>query len=219
MPVDQLYLLSATAFRIAVILSGTLTTYLGYRLLLAGITAPQHAIAADATARFGKTQFALRRLTPGALFALFGMSVVTIMLYRDPPEYRQVTRQGDSSLVMRGDAKTSPDASLQEADELLRSGQLQQASRKYADYFEKFSTATNNFAWTLLQQSRTEEALVLSRLALSFKPGDTAFMNTYVTALEQGGQKPEADRVTRRELQLEKASPQDPRQTNRNGIP
>jgi hypothetical protein len=215
MPVDQLFLLSAAGFRIAVILSGTLTTYLGYRLLLAGIAAPQHSVTADATARFGKTQFALRRLTPGALFALFGMSVVAIMLYRDPPEYRQ----GDSSLVMRGDAKTSSDASLQEANELLRLGKSQQASRKYSDYFEKFSTATNNFAWTLLQQSRTEEALVLSRLAISFKPGDTAFMNTYVTALEQGGQRPEADRVTRRELQLEKAAPRDPRQTNRNGVP
>jgi hypothetical protein len=38
MPVEHLYLLTATAFRLAVVLSGSMTTYLGYRLLLRGLS-------------------------------------------------------------------------------------------------------------------------------------------------------------------------------------
>jgi hypothetical protein len=51
-----------------------------------------------------KAQFALRKLTPGAVFALFGMSIVAIMLYLDTPEFRRETRQDESALVMRGGA-------------------------------------------------------------------------------------------------------------------
>ena len=206
MTVEQLYLVAGTVFRVVVVLSGTFTTYLGYRLLLQGVAASQHSNAADATARFGKAQVALRKLTPGAVFALFGMSLVAIMIYLDTPEFRQETRQNGFSLIMRGDSNTAADSSLHAANELLRSGKLRQAGDNYANYFHTFATAANNFAWVLLQQSRTEEAITLGRLATSLQPGDDEFVNTYATALKQGGQDAEADRVTHREMEIRKAS-------------
>jgi Flp pilus assembly protein TadD len=202
MPIEQLYLLSGMIFRIVVVLSGTFTTYLGYRLLSRGIAASQRHAATDATARFGKASFALRRMTPGAVYALFGMSLVAIMIYVDAPEFRQETRAGESSLTLRGDANNSTDANLQAANELLRSGKLRPASEEYARYFATLATATNNFALVLLKQSRTEEAITLSRLATSLRPGDDELVKTYAAALEQGGQKAESDRVTHREMQL-----------------
>jgi hypothetical protein len=202
MPIEQLYLLSGMVFRIVVVLSGTFTTYLGYRLLSRSIAASQRSAATDATARVGKAYVTLRRLTPGAVYALFGMSLVAIMIYLDTPEFREETREGESSLAMRGDSNTSTDADLRAAEELLRAGKLRPASDKYARYFQTFATATNNFAWVLLKQSRTEEAITLSRLATSLRPGEDEFVKTYAAALEQGGQKEEADRVTHREMQL-----------------
>jgi len=209
MPGESLYLLSAMVFRIVIVLSGTFTTYLGYRLLLRGIATSQHDAATDATARIGKAQFALRKLTPGAVFALFGMSLVAIMLHLDAPEFRQDLRKDGSSLVMRGDLGTSSDINLQAANELLRSGNLRMARERYAKYFQTLATATNNFAWILLQQSRTEEAIALSRLATSLQPGDKGFVNTYTTALERAGQNGEAERVIHREMELENASSRD----------
>jgi Flp pilus assembly protein TadD len=144
----------------------------------------------------------LRKLTPGTVYALFGMSLIAIMLCLDTPEFRQETRGGESSLTLRGDSTASTDTNLQAANGLLRSGKLRQAGDQYERYFQPLSTAASNLASILLKQSRTEEAITLSRLATSLRPGDQEFVKTYVAALEQGGQKSEADRVTHREEQL-----------------
>lgn len=219
MPVEHLYLLTATAFRLGVVISGTITTYLGYRLLSRSLSPRQLPTSTDATARLGNYQFALRKMTPGAVFALFGMCMIAIMIYEGTPEYRQETRQGSSTLTMRSAPTPVADASLRAADELLRVGKVQQARQEYENYFQTLATATNNFAWTLLQQSRTDEAVVLSRLATSLSPGEEHFMATYTEALEQAGQKADADKVIQREMKLKNASIQDARSTGHEQAP
>jgi len=60
---------------IASLLIGTLCVFLGYRLLMRGVYSD-----ADAKAAWGDTALLMKRASPGAVFALFGGSMIVVGL-------------------------------------------------------------------------------------------------------------------------------------------
>lgn len=199
MPTEQLFLLTSTMFRLSIVAAGIFSTYLGYRLLLKGLGV--HGGATEATAKMGRLQLSLRRLTPGTVFALFGMSLLVVMVHEGIPEYRDQTSPAASTLILRGPQDLSA-AAFKQADELLKKGDLPAARRAYERSLEPLASATNNLAWTLLSGSHTEEAVVLSRFASAVGSENEDYLNTYAAALERTGLHTEAERVTARAKQL-----------------
>jgi hypothetical protein len=68
-------LLATVSYKISLVLSGSFLAYLGYRLYCRGVLDAE----GELKARSGDRSFVLRRVAPGAFFALFGTCIVGIV--------------------------------------------------------------------------------------------------------------------------------------------
>jgi tetratricopeptide (TPR) repeat protein len=99
-----LYLL---VFRLAVILLGGLSIWLGYRLFTQALTGRRKTAqgAAEMQAKFGDNELSLKNAAPGLFFSAFGALIVIVVLAGSPPEFK--LQQGEGGKVeasMRGDS-------------------------------------------------------------------------------------------------------------------
>ena len=114
------YLLS---FRLAIILLGGLSIYLGYRLFTRALPRESGTHdGAELTGRFNNVELTLKNAAPGTFFAAFGAVITVVVLSGSPPEFRlsraaedgpdSQARSSAQALVRSGDetAPGSPDA-------------------------------------------------------------------------------------------------------------
>ncbi len=66
------------AYKVSSLLTGLAITYMGFRLFLADKTAP----AGNLSAEHGGSRFSLTGAAPGSVFALFGMAVIALTIYK-----------------------------------------------------------------------------------------------------------------------------------------
>jgi len=197
---EQLFLLTSTAFRIAVIAAGVYTVFFGYRLLQRD-PAGGGPESTDAVAKLGKLSISLTRLAPGSVFALFGMAVLGLMVHEGAPQYQASTSPAGTTVTMRGEQDAAADQ-LAQANRLLRIGKRDEALKAYQDFTASFALSANNMADILLDESRLEEAETLSRLATALSPGNHAYLDTLLNTLAKSGHADEARREFKRAMDL-----------------
>ena len=203
---EHLFLITSTAFRIAVIAAGVCAVFLGYRLLLRDSTGNRSSgggpESTDASAKFGKVSVSLTRLAPGSVFALFGMTLVAVMVKEGAPQYQLTTSaEGGRTVTMRSEEGV-PDGQLARANRLLRDGKREEALKAYQEFTGSFAMSANNMADILSADSRFEEAVTLSRLATALSPQNHEYLDTLLTALAKSGQTDEAKRELKRAMDL-----------------
>ena len=84
MNVTSYFIIYLIIFRLAIIAAGILTVFWGYRLFCKGIWPAGDKSTFDA--KLANARFTLKNAAPGTFFALFGIIVISIMLYQGNPE-------------------------------------------------------------------------------------------------------------------------------------
>jgi hypothetical protein len=92
------YLVYLGLWRLAVVLCGALSIYLGYKLFALGLHAAQTEMAASG----GGMGIKVRNMAPGTAFALFGACVIVVMITNAPAEIEVVATPVPSSLAAAG---------------------------------------------------------------------------------------------------------------------
>ena len=98
------YVLYLASWRIAIILCGALSIYLGYRLFALGF----EASATEIEATHGNSGLKLRNLAPGTAFAFFGASLIAILVATSPAEI--ISLPSGAGSVADGSLDTSKQA-------------------------------------------------------------------------------------------------------------
>jgi hypothetical protein len=74
----SLIVVSFTAYKLASLVAGVASSYMGYRLFIAGIWGQ----AGDLSAEYGKTKLVLTRAAPGTFFAVLGAVIICVALFK-----------------------------------------------------------------------------------------------------------------------------------------
>ncbi len=73
-------------YRLAVLLLGSLSIYLGYRLFIKGFD-QKSGTGEEMSAQFGTVSLSLKNASPGIFFATFGVAITTVILMASPPQF------------------------------------------------------------------------------------------------------------------------------------
>jgi len=198
------FLVYAAVFRISIIVAGTFSVVLGYRLLAKHINRQHNSGTIEAS--LGQAKFALHDLAPGSVLAVFGMTLIGVMLYQGMPELKQ--QANGNEIVLRSESRQG-----QVSDGLAaltnRAITLQQANNTtgaieaYEEALDLMATPSNNLAGLYLQQNRPREALPLARLAADLRPTQASFLDTLSDALWSNGEHAEAVRASEKAAALD----------------
>lgn len=89
-------------FRLAIILLGGMTIYLGYRLFSQKLPVRRDSDEkGELAVKFGNNEMTLRSVGPGIFFAAFGCLLVVVVLAGNPPDFKLLAEQNAS-----GDQRT-----------------------------------------------------------------------------------------------------------------
>lgn len=225
------FLLYAALFRVAVIVAGVVSIFLGYRLLVRGVMPGGRT---EAGAEVGGIKLTVKNAAPGTCFALFGVVIIIAMLVQGSPElvleelaskaeelgsgeipdaqtdlvHRTVRLKGPPDAVARFDAYT------QAGLEREQTGDIEGARAAYATALGEAevslrhaASALNQVAWGYFQQQRLEEALAIVRIAVIAEPTSSAYFDTLAQIQIARGEIDEAVKLTSR-----RSPPQDTQQ-------
>jgi tetratricopeptide (TPR) repeat protein len=195
------FLIYVTAFRLAIITSGIVSLILGYRLFIRGIFPGG---TADSTIDFkaAGSGFTLKNVAPGSCFGIFGVALITVMLVQGNPQYtyEMIQKPAEAQapdistrLEMRG-AET-PDAFAALVDKGMayeQAGDPSHAAEAYHQALAGLAAPMNQLAWIYFQQSKTEQALPLARIAVQIDPENPVIMDTLAEVLARHGDRAEA---------------------------
>jgi tetratricopeptide (TPR) repeat protein len=201
MSLTSQFLVYVTAFRLAIIAAGVVSMVLGYRLFIRGIypvAGNESSIAFNAAG----SGFTLKNAAPGMCFAIFGVALITAMLVQGNPQFTYEMMQKaagadnpttSAKLEMRG-AET-PDAFAELVTKGIayeRAGDTAHAAGAYQQALAGLATPMNQLAWLYYQQSKTEKALPLARMAAQIDPENPAVLDTLAEVLARHGDHGEA---------------------------
>lgn len=110
MPIETMFILYAMLFKLAIIGSGSLCIFLGYRLFtsISGIRDTQSLSGENsvqqttASAKIGIADFSLKTAAPGTSFAGFGVFLIVSMLVTAPPSLELSDKGGEKVLKLKG---------------------------------------------------------------------------------------------------------------------
>jgi hypothetical protein len=88
------FLVYATIFRLAVVATGSLFMYFGYRLFIHGVLSGQ---GAEIGGEAGQIKLSLKNAAPGTCFSLFGMILIGLMVWHGSPEMTVSMTSNDGS--------------------------------------------------------------------------------------------------------------------------
>jgi len=206
------FLIYAGVFRLAIIATGALAVYLGYKLFARGVM-PEGTTEAGVEA--GEVKLTVKNAAPGTCFALFGAALIAAMIFQGSPELviNDVERvdslsgktSRDRSTTLKGAPTGSIEAwerfrlSYQEAQTHSLRGDDAAALAAYGDALSQSSVsleqaahALNGIAWLYAKQDRTDEALSLARIAVTVDKQEPAFLDTLANVLIKRGELDEA---------------------------
>lgn len=169
-------------YRLAVLLLGSLSIYLGYRLFIKGFD-QKSGTGEEMSAQFGTVSLSLKNASPGIFFATFGVAITTVILMASPPQFNyNIVRDQKTGLAIeegwdsRGDGSKSNMGSsdnetkaaglhekiwklyyaeaLQVAQQVI---ELAPADPNYRDTLAALYLADGNFSDAVEQQKRAIE--------------------------------------------------------------
>jgi len=200
------FVLYLAVFRLAIIGTGIMSVLLGYLLLVKGVF-PKTGMKApgkgeEVTAQFAGAKFTLRNVTPGTCFALFGVLVIAVMLFKAPPEVTlEFLEKGGVKAVLRGGEVGEVPSHSSKALAYLNQGDKMKASGTVQEALGLLAGPLNDFAWVLSKTDpESPQAGLLADLAVSITPRDPNFLHTLAEIQYKDGKKQEAMKT------LEKAS-------------
>ena len=201
MSLPSQFLVYVTAFRLALIAAGVVSMVLGYNLFIRGIcTAGTKESSIDFKAA-GST-LSLKNAAPGTCFGVFGVVLISVMLVQGSPqltyEMMQKTSEADNpitsaKLELRG-AET-PDtfsALIERGTAYEKAGDQPHAAAVYQQALSGLALPMNQLAWIYCQQSKTDQALPLARMAAQIDPENPAVLDTLAEVLARHGERSEA---------------------------
>lgn len=186
-------------YRLMIIMAGLVSIYLGYRLFLASSTALEKG-SSEVSGEINKGKFTFKNLAPGTCFALFGASIILLMIWKGSPEYewkRVDNLAGNSESSSRSEEVTlkggDPEISTNTLTQWLEQARQADNQGNYAEaeliYRKMLKSALgehtreiiNDIAW-LLHRSDTEnnqqQALHLAQTAIYLSSENPQFWHT-----------------------------------------
>jgi len=194
------FLLYAGIFRLAIVATGALAIWLGFRLFATLASAPAAGAGeTDAHAQVGDVRFGIKRAAPGTCFALFGAALISVMLVQGPPEFqRRDDGASGGSISIKGGAPEAGhdalDSAMAAADAHLRADRPAQARTAYQRALTDptaslgaAARALNQLAWLAHRDGDNPRATVLAELAVGLDPTNEAYIDTLTRARHAGG--------------------------------
>jgi hypothetical protein len=203
MSLTSQFLLYVTAFRLAIIAAGIVSMILGYRLFIRGIY-PSGGGESSIDFKAPGSGFTLKNAAPGTCFGVFGVVLITAMLIQGSPQftYEMMQKAGggsdnpasSSKLELRGDAEApSAFAALVEKGMAFeKAGDTPHAAEAYQQALAGLAVPMNQLAWLYYEQSRTERALPLARMAAQLDPENPAILHTLAEVVARQGDRAQA---------------------------
>jgi len=88
-------------YRLAILILGGMSIYLGYRLFVESFNQTNNS-EAELSAKFGDATLTLKNAAPGIFFAIFGAAITIIILMGSPPEFiHSVVRDKNNGQVSK----------------------------------------------------------------------------------------------------------------------
>ena len=190
------FLIYAMVFRLAIIASGIVSIVLGYKLFLRLKTPPskKNASGTDAHADIHKGTFGITNAAPGTLFALFGATIISVMLYQGNPEYlKKDISDSDDGERKKGEIERIRSGSKLSMDEAFARAQNSEKSdamtaiKEYRECLNKVAEPMNNLASLYLKQKEYEKAEALANLAIVMNPEEGVYYYTMYEILSAKG--------------------------------
>jgi len=206
MSLTSQFLLYVTAFRLAIIGAGIVSMVLGYRLFIRGIY-PSGGGDSSIDFKAAGSSFTLKNTAPGTCFGIFGIALITAMLIQGSPQFTYEMMQKaangadnpatSAKLELRGGAGApSTFAALVEKGMAYeKAGDTSHAAEAYQQALAGLAVPMNQLAWLYYQQSRTEQALPLARMAAQLDPENPAVLDTLAEVVARQGDRAQAIRL------------------------
>ena len=199
--------------RLLIVGAGIASLTLGYRLFVKGV-ATGVPVASDHTPGRSESstintsvlgvRFSITNAAPGTAFALFGATLILVMVIQSSPSVsietlRKAGADGAGSqgqgtveekISMRGDNTSDALTQLTAlAKEKESRGDAAGAEEAYRKAVTAVAEPMNDLAWLYLQSGRTKEAAGLATLAVQMRPDEPRYVDTLdkVRAASSGG--------------------------------
>jgi len=195
------FLIYVTAFRLAIIATGVVSMVLGYKLFIRGIY-PTGGRESSIDFKAAGSGFTLKNAAPGTGFGIFGLVLISVMLVQGSPQltYEMMQKAAgtenpitSAKLELRGGETPDAFAALIEKGSAYeRSGDTSHAEEAYRQALTELATPMNQLAWLYYQQSKTEQALPLARMAAQIDPENPTVLDTLAEVLARHGDRSEA---------------------------
>ena len=202
MSLSSQFLIYVTTFRLAIIAAGVVSMILGYRLFVRGIYPAAGGGESSIDIKAAGSGFTLKNAAPGTCFGVFGVVLITTMLVQGGPQFIYDTMQkaagGDApvasaKLELRGGAGPDAFSALVEKGKAYdQAGDAPHAAEAYQQALAGLATPMNQLAWLYYQESKTEQALPLARMAAQIDPEDPEVLDTLAEVLARHGDRAEA---------------------------
>ena len=202
MTVTSAFILYLVLFRLAIIAAGVVSIVLGYRLFVRGVwPEAKTSQGTSIDAEVAGSRFTVKNAAPGTCFALFGVIIIGLMFGAGSPELTldlveqaaQTESQAETRrLKMRGGDSDTISTLTQQGNQYVEDERIEAAIASYEEALAVVATPMNHLAWLYLGTGRMDEALPLSRLAVSLQPGNANFLDTLAAILLKQGKKAEA---------------------------
>lgn len=189
-------ILYLVVFRLAIVVAGIISVVLGYKLLCRGIglakgSGESSTIEGSAVG----VRFSVKNAAPGTAFALFGATLLVVMLVQSSPsvtletlsrwqakvhEGAQTENSDSERLIMRGSEQDQNSIWFLTAQgiEYEKGGDTANAERAYGKAVALMAEPMNDLAWIYLSTGRAKDAVGLAALAVQLRPSEPRFADT-----------------------------------------
>jgi len=201
-------------YRIAIIVAGIWCITLGYRLFCKGVWPhTEKNNNSEFSAEFDKVKFNFKNAAPGSLFAFFGIILIVSMIINGSPELTIKTlNKGnikdnssnieadnqelyEQNFSLRGDTqtKTNYDDIIKLARQFENNKQNKESIKHYKESLAIATEAMNGLAWQYFvnysdHDQYLNEALLLSQMAVKYKPDEANYLDTLAEILFKKGE-------------------------------
>lgn len=185
---DLAFLLYALLFRFGIVGAGIYVMFLGYRLLRDEKTAEGVGVSERATAEASipGAKLAIKNVTAGSVFALFGALLIVAMVLQGNPEktsQKRMSREGTTETEkLRGDGNDSVLAAIQSGVDAQSRGASEEAEARFHDVLSKTAPALNGIAWIYAREGKAEKGLTFSKAAVEVDASNAHYLDTLAEA-------------------------------------
>jgi len=193
----QSFLIYAILFKLAIITAGAIAMFLGYRLISTSGENIENSRTEGVSVKLkaGAASLFIRNTTSGVVFALFGMIIISVMIWRGTPQFEQTAAPDPNQpgIRMRGDDARRPGMAdmIREGRAMSQSGEPG-ASEQYQEALSLLTQAANERACDYFEQGQRPEALLLAQFAVTLNPCDANALDTLAQVLVSLDRKSEA---------------------------